>query len=450
MSAGVGLRLRILLLACLAPRPALGQGCSAEKEENAIVDISFALPAGIRGAEPVYASAPEACMRACCLGKGLPGDKKCNFMIFDARGTRTHPNCYLFYCPSTEACPMKPAAGFVSYKIARDTQALEDTSLKNEDFHLNEYSLPLDAGSYISHSLTSHQNHTTALQQSVFHQASELPDHVDKHLDNIEFHTVFPESQMANNLESLEPIPRQKEINLPPNTSSNVQSGNPSALFPSTQPGVPGPSSTTISPLPTSITRLESHTTSPPTGGAKPSAVTTRATFMHTATATTEHGITAASTAVTRVPLSSPTISASTSTTKRVTSNSRIATATSELRTSAIPPEPTLASSNDTSHVTLLSFSDFAPSTSGSPLASQNNHQDYDPSDSESYLSESALRRKGVLQLEDKSKLVAALLFGVIFLLLVVAFMGKKMHESLQKRHYTRLDYLINGMYADV
>lgn len=345
---------------------------------------------------------------------------------------------------------MKPAAGFVSYKIARDTQALEDTSLKNEDFHLNEYSLPLDAGSYISHSLTSHQNHTTALQQSVFHQASELPDHVDKHLDNIEFHTVFPESQMANNLESLEPIPRQKEINLPPNTSSYVQSGNPSALFPSTQPGVPGPSSTTISPLPTSITRLESHTTSPPTGGAKPSAVTTRATFMHTATATTEHGITAASTAVTRVPLSSPTISASTSTTKRVTSNSRIATATSELRTSAIPPEPTLASSNDTSHVTLLSFSDFAPSTSGSPLASQNNHQDYDPSDSESYLSESALRRKGVLQLEDKSKLVAALLFGVIFLLLVVAFMGKKMHESLQKRHYTRLDYLINGMYADV
>ncbi|XP_035164680.1 MANSC domain-containing protein 1 [Oxyura jamaicensis] len=448
MSAGIGLRLLLLLLACQAPKPALGQGCSAEKKENAVVDISFALPAGIRGAEPVYASAPEACMRACCLGKGLPGDKKCNFMIFDARGTRTHPNCYLFYCPSTEACPMKHAAGFVSYKIARDTYALEDTSLKNEDFHLNEYSLPLDAGAYISHSLTSHQNHTTALQQSVFHQASELPNHVDKHLDNIEFHTVFPE-QMANSLESLDPIPRQKKINLPPNTSSNVQTGNPSALFPSTQSGVPGPSSTTIS-LPTSTTRLESHTPSPPTGSAKPSAVTTRAIFMHTATARAEYGITTASTAVTHVPLSSPTISAYTSTTKRMASNSRIATATSGLRTSVIPPEPTPVSSNDTSHVTLLSFSDFAPSTSGSPQASQNSHQDYDPSDSESYLSESALRRKGVLQLEDKSKLVAALLFGVVFLLLVIAFMGKKMHESLQKRHYTRLDYLINGMYADV
>ncbi|NXK50240.1 MANS1 protein, partial [Chauna torquata] len=437
-----------LLVTCLMPGPALSRGCSVEKTENAIIDINLSLPRGIRGAEPAYASTPEACIRACCLGKKLSGDKKCNFIIFDARRTSTHPNCYLFYCPSTEACPMKPATGFVSYKIAQDTHALEDTSFKNEDFRSNEYSLPLDAGAYISHSQTSHQNHTTALQQSVFHQASELPNHMDKHSDNIEFHTVFPESQRANDLESLDTIPRQKVINLPPNTSSTVQTGNPSALFPTTQSGVPEPSSATIAPLPTSITRLESHTTSLSTGGAKPSAVTIAATFMPAVAARAEPGIPAASIAVTHVHLSSP--AASTSTTKWVTSNSRMATATSGPRTSTIPPEPTVVSSNDTSHVTLLSFSDFALSTSGSPMASQNNHQDYDPSDSESYLSESALRRKSVIQLEDKSRLVAALLFGVIFLLLVIALMGKKMHESFQKRHYTRLDYLINGMYADV
>ncbi|NXI68198.1 MANS1 protein, partial [Anseranas semipalmata] len=439
-----------LLVTCAMPGPSLGQGCAVEKTENTIIDINLSLPKGVRGAEPVYASTPEACINACCLGKKLPGDKKCNYMIFDARGTSTHPNCYLFYCPSTEACPMKPATGFVSYKIARDTYALEDTSFKNEDFHSDEDSLPLDAGAYISRSQTSHQNHTISLQQSVFHQASELPNHVDKHLDNIEFHTVFSESQSANYLESLDPNPRQKMINLPPDTSSTVQIGTSSALFPTTQSGVPGPSSTTITPLPTSITRRESHTTSLPTGGAKPSAVTTTAIFTPTVTARAEPGISAASIAVTPVHLSSPTISASTSTTKRVTSNSRMATATLGLKTSTIPPEPTVVSSSDTSNVTLLSFSDFALSTTGSPMASQNNHQDYDPSHSESYLSESALKRKGVIQLEDKSRLVAALLFGVIFLLLVIALMGKKMHESLQKRHYTRLDYLINGMYADV
>ncbi|NXF46250.1 MANS1 protein, partial [Oceanites oceanicus] len=440
----------LLVIVCAMPRASLSRECSAEKVENTIIDINLSLPKGIRGAEPVYAPSPEACVGACCSGEKLSGDKNCNLMIFDARRTRTHPNCYLFYCPSTEACPMKPATGFVSYKITRDTHALEDTSFKSEDFSSNGYSLSSDAGAFISRSQTSHQNRTTALQQSVFHQAPELLNHMAKHLDNSEFHTVFPESQRAKHPESLDPILRQQVINLQSNTSSAVQIGNPSALFPATQSSVPEPSSTTLTPLPISTTRLESRTTSLPTGGAKLTAVsTTTATFPPTVNTRAKPGIPATTIAVTHVPLSSPTTSASTSTTKQVTTNSRSATTPSGLRTPAIPPKPTVVSSNDTSHVTLLSFSGFALSTSNSPTASQNDIQGYD-SDSENYLPESVLRGKGVIQLGEKSSLVAALLFGVIFLLLVIALTGKKMHESLPKRHYTRLDYLINGMYADV
>ncbi|KAM6212914.1 MANSC domain-containing protein 1 [Sarcoramphus papa] len=440
----------LLVITCVMAGPSLSQECSAEKMENAIIDINLSLPKGIRGAEPVYAPTPEACVRACCLGEKLSGDKKCNLMIFDARRTSAHPNCYLFYCPSTEACPMKPATGLVSYKITRDTHAPEDTSFESEDFSSNGYSLSSDAGAFISHSQTSHQNRTTALQQPVFHQASELQNHMAKHLDNTEFHTVFTESQRAKHPESLDPIPRQKVINLPPNTSSAVQIGNPSASFPTTQSSAPEPSSTTLTPLPTSTTRLESRTTSLHPGGAKPATVTTTtatAAFPPTVTARAKPGILATTITVARVPLSSPTTF---STTKRVTTNSRSATTLSGLRTPAIAPEPTVVSSNDTSHVTLLFFSGFALSTSDSPMASQNNPQGYDPSDSEGYLPESVLRGKGVIQLGEKSSLVAALLFGVIFLLLVIALTGKKIHESLQKRHYTRLDYLINGMYADV
>ncbi|NWI30491.1 MANS1 protein, partial [Sula dactylatra] len=442
----------LLVMTCLVASPALSRECSAEKMENLIIDINLSLPKGVRGAEPLHAPAPEACVRACCSGQELSGDKKCNLMIFDARRTSAHPNCYLFYCPSTEACPMKPATGFVSYKITRDTHALEDTSFKSEDFSSNGYSLSSDAGAFVSRSQTSRQNRTAALQQSVFHQAPELLSHVAKHLDNSEFHTVFPESQRAKHPESLDPTPRQKVINLPSNMPSAVRTGNPSALFPTTQSSVPEPSSTTPAPLPTSTTRPESHTTSQPTSGAKHIAVTTTtttttATLPPTVNTRAKLGIPAA---VTHVPLSSPTNSASTSSTKQVTANSRSATAPSGLRTPAIPPEPTVASSNDTSHVTLLSFSGFTLFTSDSPMASQNDPQGYDPSDSESYLPESVLRGKGVVQLGEKSSLVAALLFGVIFLLLVIALTGKKIHESLQKRHYTRLDYLINGMYADV
>ncbi|NWR53892.1 MANS1 protein, partial [Bucorvus abyssinicus] len=442
----------LLAITCVTAGPSPSRECSAEKMENTIIDINLSLPNGIRGAEPGYAPSPEACVRACCSGGKLSGDKQCNLMIFDAQRTRAHPNCYLFYCPSTEACPMKPATGLVSYKITRDTHAPEDTSLQSEDFSSNGYSLSSDAGAFISRSQTSHQKNATALQQSIFHQASELLNHMVKHLDNSELDTVFSESQRAKHPENLDSIPRQKVINLPPNMSSAVLIGNPSALFPTTQSSAPEPSSTTLTSLPTSTTQLQSHATSPPTVGAKPTTVTitTTATFPPTATARAKPGIPATSITVTHVPLSSLATSASTSTIKQMTSNSRPATIPSGLRTSDIPPEPTVVSSNYTSHVTLLSFSGFTLSASDSPTASPNDPQGYDPSDSESYLPESVLRGKGVIQLGEKSSLVAALLFGVIFLLLVIALMGKKIHESLQKRHYTRLDYLINGMYADV
>ncbi|NXH12564.1 MANS1 protein, partial [Bucco capensis] len=435
----------LLVITCAMARLSLGQECSVERMENTIIDINLSLPKGVRGAEPVYTPSPEACIHTCCSGRKLSGDKKCNLMIFDARRTTTHPNCYLFYCPSTEACPMKPATGLVSYKITRDTPAPKDTSFRSEDFSSNGYSLSSDAGAFISHSQTSHQNHATALQQSVFHQASELQNHVGKHLDNSEFHTVIPESQRAKRPESLDPIPRQKVINLPPNMSPAVQI----ALFLTTQSSAPEPSSIALTPLPTGTTQLESHIISLPNGAAKPTTVTTTtAPFLPVVTTGAKPGIPTTSTAVTHIPLSSPTTSAST--TKWMTTNSRSATAPSGLRTPAIPPEPTLVSSNDTRLVTLLSLPGFTLSTSDSPKTSQNNPQGYDLSDSESYLPESVLTGKGVTQPGEKSSLIAALLFGVIFLLLVIALTGKKIHESLQKRHYTRLDYLINGMYADV
>ncbi|NWU58974.1 MANS1 protein, partial [Dromas ardeola] len=443
-----------LVIACAVARPCLSQECSAERMADTIVDINLSLPKGIRGAEPLYAPNPEACVRACCSGEKLSGDKKCNLMIFDTQRTSAHPNCYLFYCPSTEACPMKPATGYASYKITRDTRAPEDTSFKSEDFSSNGYSLSSDAGAFLSRSQTSHQNPTAALQQSVFHQASELLNHVVKHLDSIELHTVFPDSQRAKHPESLDPIPRQKVINLSPNMSSAVRIGNPSASFPTTQSSAPEPSSTTLTPLPTSTTRPESRTTSLHPGGAKPTTVTTTtttttATSPPAATTRAKPGVPATSITGVHIPLSSPTTSASISATKRVTTNSRSATAPSGLRTPATPPGPTVVSSNSTHHVTLLSFSGFTLSASDSPTSFQNNPQGYDPSDSESYLPGSFLGGKGVL-LGEKSSLVAALIFGVIFLLLVIALTGKKIHESLQKRHYTRLDYLINGMYADV
>lgn len=65
----------LLVIACVVPGPSLSRECSAEKMENAIVDINLSLPKGIRGAEPVYAPSPEACVGACCSGEKLSGNR---------------------------------------------------------------------------------------------------------------------------------------------------------------------------------------------------------------------------------------------------------------------------------------------------------------------------------------------------------------------------------------
>ncbi|NXD28867.1 MANS1 protein, partial [Spelaeornis formosus] len=441
----------LLVITCVMVEPALSQECSAEKMENSVIDIDLSLPRGVRGAEPLRVSGAGSCVRACCSGHPIAGDKKCNLIIFYAARTSTHPNCYLFYCPSTETCPMKPATGLVSYKITTDIHTPEDKSIKTENFSSNESSSPSDAGTFISHSQNIHQDHTANLQESVFHQASELLNHISEHLDKMELHTVFPESQRAEQSESLDPISRQEVITLPPDRPSLVPLGNRTAPFPtSAQAGTPETSSASLTALLTSTILLEPHATSVHPGAAKPSTThpTTAASLLVSATAATP-GVPATSIAVTHVPLSKPTKSASTSTTVQVTMNSRSATAPSGLRIQVIAPEPTIVSSNDTSHVTLLSFPGVILSKD-SPTSSQNDLQGYDPSDSESSLSEGVLRGKGVFQLGEKSSLLAALFFGVLFLLLVLVLTGKKIHESLQKRHYTRLDYLINGMYTDV
>ncbi|XP_073400170.1 MANSC domain-containing protein 1 [Dendrobates tinctorius] len=49
----------------------------------------------------------------------------------------------------------------------------------------------------------------------------------------------------------------------------------------------------------------------------------------------------------------------------------------------------------------------------------------------------------------DKSGLVAALVFGVLFLMVVIGLVSHKVSEMRRRHRYSKLDYLINGMYVD-
>ncbi|KAJ0047287.1 hypothetical protein NL108_003258 [Boleophthalmus pectinirostris] len=52
-------------------------------------------------------------------------------------------------------------------------------------------------------------------------------------------------------------------------------------------------------------------------------------------------------------------------------------------------------------------------------------------------------------QLVDTASLLAILLFGLLFLFVVVAVFLTQAYESYKRKDYTQVDYLINGMYTD-
>jgi nitrate reductase gamma subunit len=50
-------------------------------------------------------------------------------------------------------------------------------------------------------------------------------------------------------------------------------------------------------------------------------------------------------------------------------------------------------------------------------------------------------------RMAENGSLVAALSFGCIFLFGVVLLIGKRCYDGYQRRHYSKVDYLVNGMY---
>ncbi|CAM5079280.1 unnamed protein product [Natator depressus] len=384
-----------LIMCYMIPGPSLSQDCSLEKMENVVIDMMRSLSKGIRGTEPIYTPTREACINVCCLEKNISGDRQCNLMIFDARRISQHPNCYLFYCPSKEACPMKPLKGLVSYRINRGIQIL-DSQLAN--YNTNGNSLSSQAARFDLPSQAGHLNHTAALQKSVTSQMSELIDHIEEDLVKTESHTQVPEGQEKKHPETLDYFPKQKLTELLPTRAAHTFQFSTSSPPPPTM-------------LPTTVSSAVPKTT-------------TTSTQIPTTTAFT--------------------------TPDHLVSNSRTATEFARLRTSATTIKPIATSADSTSSIALFSLSVGALLSKDSLTPFQNMHQDNRQLDSEAYLLDDDPKSKHAPQSGDKSGLIAALLFGIVSLLLVIALIGRRMSQSLQRRRYNRLDYLINGMYADV
>lgn len=213
---------------------------------------------------------------------------------------------------------------------------------------------------------------------------------IEKPVDKIHRHSDHPEGEGANPLESLDSPLTHQTVNLvtPTNTPQNL---------------VPIIKSTAKLPAVTPSSQTRSAATIPPSN----------ATASRHATA--DYGNTYVATVSPRRSSPAPQL-----------------TATSQVKASSLSPLTSSLSKKVSSAVLYKARLTHGPLSRDSNILNR------------------ALGEKYAPYLGNRSVLLAVLLFGVIFLLLAQVVIGRKLLESLRHRRYSRLDYLINGMYANV
>ncbi|XP_057559328.1 MANSC domain-containing protein 1 isoform X1 [Hippopotamus amphibius kiboko] len=398
-----------VIICFLTLRLSTSQNCPTESLEDVVIDIQSSLSKGIRGNEPIHTLTQEDCINSCCSTKNISGDKACNLMIFDTRKTTKLPNCYLFFCPNEEACPLKPAKGLMSYRIIRDSPSLAGTDLPSQEVAQEESLFRGRSSQAVTRTPPppTGDSKSTVSWGDAFSQKFGSSDHVEKRLQ------IDPESPHVTVYE--EKDPSQKSPSSSEQTVAHLLPEN-GTVFPTTVavaslhtiPATPKPAS-----LPAANTAVMPSVTSQPPGAtsAPPVAMVTNMTTIE-------------------VP----------------TSIFRAST------DSKGPPD--MVPFRDISNLTLNAEATRHPATF--PLSNVDSpatnttasQEDGKASPGGPSLSSAPGSRHGLAF--EQWLLVGTVLFGVLFLATGLGLLGRTLLESLRRKHYSRLDYLINGIYVDI
>ncbi|CAO2606955.1 MANSC domain-containing protein 1 [Lemmus lemmus] len=411
---GQSLAYALVVICFLTPRLSAGQKCLTESLEDVVIDIQSSLLKGIRGNEPIHTVTQEDCISACCSTQNIAGNKVCNLMIFDTRKTAGQPNCYLFFCPSEEACPLKPAKGLRSYRLVRDFSLTRATSplqnLTQEESPLLGHTSP--AVSPEAHPSMGYPEPTGLFWRDVSSQRSTSSAHSQNLIKIDEASTHLPVYKERSHSPSLQLSSERNMAHLLPTNAT--------------------------SPF-TTVTVASRHNISATLNPALlvASASVTPVSLQQTAATTAPPLIT-----VTGKPPAAP---VSTSVTQAVTHQAALS-AVFQARTHSkgiIETAPFGGGSELTSDMR------HGKSSSGSPVMSETaSGENGKVSVGSSSLSKVSKSQHGLSF--EKWLLIGTLLFGVLFLIIGLVLLGRMLAESLRRKRYSRLDYLINGIYVDI
>ncbi|XP_066120500.1 MANSC domain-containing protein 1 [Saccopteryx bilineata] len=401
-----------VIICSLTVRVSASHNCLTQSLENVVIDIQSSLTKGIRGNEPIHTLTQEDCINSCCSTKNISGDKACNLMIFDTRKTTRQPNCYLFFCPSEEACPLKPAKGLTSHRILRDFPSF------------GKPDLPIQATTPIPPRLTDYSKPTEVLWRHTFSQKIGASAHSEELFKIGPVSTQFPAYKDRGYSQNSQ-FSEQKIVHLPEKLTALPSTAAVTSLH--TLSATPGP----VFLFATSAPMMPSVTSQPPV-----------ATTALPATTVTSQPPTVTSTVLTRA-VATPQASLSTA----------VPTPTSQAPTDLKGPPETVPL-REISNLTLTTEEARNPATGLLPnvyssamnkAASQEGGQASSGGSSQSSVPES---QPGLPF--DKWLLIGTLVFGVLFLVIGLVLLGRMLLESLHRKRYSRLDYLINGIYVDI
>ncbi|XP_005073032.1 MANSC domain-containing protein 1 [Mesocricetus auratus] len=409
----------LVVIYFLTPRLVAGQKCLTESLEDVVIDIQSSLSKGIRGNEPIHTVTQEDCIGACCSTQNIAGDRSCNLMIFDTRKTAGQPNCYLFFCPSEEACPLKPAEGLMSYRLIRDFPLTGATSplqnLTQEESPLLGHTSP--AVSLRAPPPIGYPKPTSLIWRDVSSQRSPTSAHSQKLIKIGEASAQLPVYKERGHSQSLQLSSELEMAHLLPTNATtptttvtslhNVPTSLKPALLLASASGTPVTLQQKVATMPSPPATT---VTWKPAGPMSPSV--TRA-VTHQAALTTDFQA--------HVDL------------KGI------------LETRPIPAGSELTS--DMGHgksSAVLSLSTSESSVTSKTASWENGRV----SVGSSSLNRVPKSQHGLSF--EKWLLVGTLLFGVLFLVIGLTLLGRMLAESLRRKRYSRLDYLINGIYVDI
>uniref|UniRef100_A0A8C9DME7 MANSC domain containing 1 n=1 Tax=Prolemur simus TaxID=1328070 RepID=A0A8C9DME7_PROSS len=392
-------------------------------------DGSLTYALGIRGNEPVHTLTQEDCIDSCCSTKTISGDKSCNLMIFDTRKTTGQPNCYLFFCPSEEACPLKPAKGLMSYRIIRDIPPLTGTDLPSQE--LAQEGSPSHGRS--SQAVTSppppllgYSKPADDSQGHAFSKTFGSSDHLERVFKIDQANTQVPVYKEKTHPQSSQ-VSSEREIahRLPENVTAFPGTAAVVSLHTSAPPKPAVLAATTASVIPSRTSQPPLATTAPPV-----TTVTAQGPLALISTIFTLAAVTPQAMATTAVPTTISQAPAGLTGTPEGVPFGEISNLT--LSTEGVHNTATLSLSHvESSAMNHTVSGENWKASPGSSLLSSVPPNQYE------------------LPFE-KWLLIGTLVFGVLFLVIGLVLLGRMLSESLRRKRYSRLDYLINGIYVDL